>query len=63
MQALPYPAIRGEESAAIRIVQDRISADPAFSVADKSRQSIAAKAAITAYFREGWNAKVIDVAF
>lgn len=63
MQALPYPAIKGEEGAAIRAVQDQISADPAFSAADKALQSIAAKAAITIYFREGWDAKVIDVAF
>lgn len=63
MQALPYPAIKEAESSAIRAVQDRISADPAFSAVDKVRQSIAAKAAITAYFREGWNAKVVEVAF
>ena len=63
VQALPYPVIKEEESAAIRVVQDRISADPAFSAADKIRQSIAAKVAIATYFREGWDAKVIDVAF
>ncbi|WP_425994576.1 glycoside hydrolase family 5 protein [Afipia sp. DC4300-2b1] len=63
MQALPYPAIKGEESSAIRAVQDRIAADPAFSAADKARQSIAAKAAIATYFSEGWDAKVIDAAF
>ncbi|WP_204312567.1 hypothetical protein, partial [Escherichia coli] len=60
VQALPYPVIKEEESAAIRVVQDRISADPAFSAADKIRQSIAAKVAIATYFREGWDAKVID---
>ncbi|MDH8660874.1 hypothetical protein QIH25_28410, partial [Klebsiella pneumoniae] len=53
----------GEESAAIRTVEDQIAADPAFSAADKARQSIAARAAIATYFSERWDAKVIDAAF
>lgn len=63
MRALPYPAIKEEEGAAIRAVQDRIAADAAFSAADRGQQSIMAKAAIAAYFREGWDAKVVNVAF
>ena len=63
MQALPYPAIKGEEGAAIRAVESRIFADASFSPSEKIRQFNAAKGSIATYFREGWNAGVVAVAF
>jgi hypothetical protein len=44
MQALPYPAIKGEEGAAIRAVESRIFADASFSPSEKIVNSIRRKA-------------------
>jgi hypothetical protein len=63
MQALPYPAIKGEEGAAIRAVESRIFADASFSPSEKICQFNSAKGSIATYFREGWNAGVVAVAF
>jgi hypothetical protein len=62
MQALPYPAIKGEEGAAIRAVESRIL--PTLpSPSEKICQFNSAKGSIATYFREGWNAGVVAVAF